>query len=148
MTNQTGAEEGRDQVKSCGFLVFRKDPREEFLLMKHAHRWDLPKGHVDEGETEIQCALRELWEETSISADAIRIDDAFRFTLQYPVFDRRIGRKRDKTLVIFLAELIQPVEIRVSEHPDFSWLAWSPPHKIQWQTIDPLLAAVAKYRGQ
>lgn len=36
--------------------------------------WDLPKGHVDEGETELQCTLRELYEETGISADDIEID--------------------------------------------------------------------------
>ncbi len=29
-----------------------------FLLMKHRNRYDLPKGHVDSGETEMQTALR------------------------------------------------------------------------------------------
>ena len=53
-------------VKSCGFLVIRGRPIREFLLMRHDDRWDIPKGHVDEGESEMQCALRELEEEDII----------------------------------------------------------------------------------
>ncbi|MEL7161300.1 MAG: NUDIX domain-containing protein, partial [Bacteroidota bacterium] len=30
------------------------------------NRWDLPKGHVDPGETNLECALRELEEETGV----------------------------------------------------------------------------------
>ena len=48
------------QPLSCGFLILRGQPIDSFLLMKHPRRWDLPKGHLDEGETELQCALREL----------------------------------------------------------------------------------------
>ena len=55
-------------VKSCGFLLVRGEPIREFLLMRHADRWDLPKGHVDAGETEMECALRELAEETGVAA--------------------------------------------------------------------------------
>jgi 8-oxo-dGTP pyrophosphatase MutT (NUDIX family) len=55
------------QPLSCGFLILRGQPVDSFLLMKHPRRWDLPKGHLDEGETELQCALRELQEETGIS---------------------------------------------------------------------------------
>ncbi len=56
-------------VKSCGIIVFKRDPL-EFLLMRHPTRWDLPKGHVDPGETDLECALRELEEETGIGVDA------------------------------------------------------------------------------
>ncbi len=43
-------------VKSCGFLVMKPD--QSFLLMKHQDRYDLPKGHMEVGETEQQTALR------------------------------------------------------------------------------------------
>ena len=46
-------------IQSCGFLVYREEPKLSFLLMQHSTRWDLPKGHVDPGETEMECALRE-----------------------------------------------------------------------------------------
>jgi hypothetical protein len=38
-------------VKSCGFLIFRNvGSSTEFLLMRHANRYDLPKGHVNNGK--------------------------------------------------------------------------------------------------
>ena len=44
------------EVKSCGFFVMKSDW--SFLLMKHKDRYDLPKGHMEAGETEQQTALR------------------------------------------------------------------------------------------
>lgn len=132
-----------DPVKSCGVLIVRGTPISEFLLMRHADRWDLPKGHVDAGETEIECALRELWEETGITGDAIQLDEGFRFTQEYRVLDR--GAVRDKTLIIFLARLIKPVEIQLTEHIGYEWFPWPPAEPIQTRTIDPLLEALRRH---
>lgn len=135
-----------DELKSCGVLIVRGDPPDSFLLMKHPDRWDLPKGHVDPGETEIECALRELEEETGIPADAVALDPDFRFTLQYYVQSKRTGdQRRLKTLVIFLGRLTRDVPIQVTEHGDYQWFRWSPPHQIQELTIDPLLHYVEDY---
>ena len=132
-------------VKSCGFLIVRGNPTREFLLMRHADRWDLPKGHVDPGETEIQCALRELQEETGITAADIEPIEGFRFTTQYRVRSKRDGKLYDKTLVVFLARQIRDVPIQVTEHGGYQWFAWYPPHQIQAWTIDPLLAEVERF---
>ena len=67
------------QVKSCGVIVFRRMPELSFLLMKHSHRYDLPKGHMEEGETELETALREMWEETGIPIDEVKLDPEFRY---------------------------------------------------------------------
>ena len=133
------------EAKSCGFLIVRGEPVREFLLMRHADRWDLPKGHVDPGETEMQCALRELNEETRITAGDIEGIDGFRFTMQYPVRAKRDGRLHDKTLVVFLARLVRDVKIEPTEHGGYQWFPWNPPHQIQERTIDPLLAAVEAF---
>ena len=53
-------------LTSCGFLIARQQFDLELLIMEHADRLDLPKGHVDPGETQMQCALRELEEETGL----------------------------------------------------------------------------------
>ena len=134
-----------DEVKSCGFLIVRGEPIREFLLMRHADRWDLPKGHVDAGETEMQCALRELREETGIVATDIDVLDGFRFTTRYQVRGKRDGKLYEKTLVVFLARLKRDVTIAVTEHPGHQWFPWSPPHKIQAWTIDPLLAELERF---
>lgn len=133
------------ETKSCGFLIVRGEPIREFLLMRHADRWDLPKGHVDPGESEMQCALRELNEETGITADDIKIIDSFRFTTNYPVRAKRDNREIDKTLVVFLARLNRDVQIDPTEHGGYQWFAWNPPHQIQGKTIDPLLAELERF---
>jgi len=131
---------------SCGVLVYRGRPPESFLLMRHANRWDIPKGHIDPGETERQCALRELREETGIEAGDVDLDPDFRFATQYTVRPKRFGgREMLKTLVVFLGRLTRDVEITPTEHPDYQWFPWRPPHEIQQNSIDPLLAAVEEH---
>ncbi len=53
-------------VLSCGILVV--DDRDELLLC-HAtgtSRWDIPKGRREAGESELDAALRETFEETGL----------------------------------------------------------------------------------
>jgi 8-oxo-dGTP pyrophosphatase MutT (NUDIX family) len=133
------------EVKSCGFLIVRGEPVHEFLLMRHADRWDLPKGHVDPGESEMQCAFRELREETGILSTDIEVLDGFRFETHYEVRAKKSGQLYDKTLVLFLARLKRDVPIAATEHPGYQWFPWSPPHQIQTWTIDPLLAEVERF---
>ena len=133
-------------VKSCGILVFSSGLPREFLLMKHPKRWDLPKGHIEADESELDCALRELQEETGITREQIEVDLIFRFDHVYhPSYRRLGGAQVEKTLVIFLGRLKDPVEIRPNEHATFKWFPWSPPHLIQEKTVDPLLEQVASH---
>ncbi len=69
--------------KSCGAIVFQKrEGRIELLLIKHRFggHWSFPKGHVEQGENEIQTALREVKEETGLD---IAIQDGFRQCVEY-----------------------------------------------------------------
>ena len=55
--------------KSCGALVYRgQGERMQILVLKHkmGGHWSFPKGHVEDGETETQTALREVHEETGL----------------------------------------------------------------------------------
>ena len=90
----------KPELTACGFLIVQGEPIDSFLLMKHHDRWDLPKGHVDGNETDLECALRELVEETGIEKSEIEIDSTFRFSLQYHVqYKRTKGKKKLKKAV-------------------------------------------------
>jgi 8-oxo-dGTP pyrophosphatase MutT (NUDIX family) len=85
--------------KSCGAIVYRKHHGNiEILLIKHVNsgHWSFPKGHVEEGETEVETALREIKEETGLD---VIIDPTFRETVTY--FPRK---DTQKIVVYFIAK--------------------------------------------
>ena len=131
------------EIKACGVLCFRDGEEKSFLLLKHPRRWDLPKGHIRKGETERDCALREMQEETGILPLQVWLDPDFRFETQNPVRLPYLKNARaNKTYAIFIAYVLEDVTIHLTEHESYRWFAWSPPHYIQPWLIDPLLQAV------
>jgi bis(5'-nucleosidyl)-tetraphosphatase len=134
------------ELRACGVAVMRREPEVSFLLVRKPGRWDVPKGHMDPGETDLECALRELAEETGILAADIELDAEFRFEIRYLVRSRRTNNQdATKIVVLFLGWLKRDVEIRLTEHTRYEWFAWNPPHRIQSQTIDPLLKHIGKH---
>lgn len=109
--------------KSCGVLIFQERPRRSFLLLVDGHRLDLPKGHIKRGESELQCALRELEEETGLRGTEIALVDGFRFETTYAP-----NKRTEKTVVLFAAELTGPCAIVTPDHDDYAWVDWRPPH--------------------
>lgn len=79
-------------------VVFDKDKDELKVLLVHHNRghWGLPKGHVEENETEIETALRETLEETGIKA---RVVGDFRKVITYKPRKNAI-----KDVVYFIGE--------------------------------------------
>ena len=137
-------------VDAAGLLLMTPDKGgrqpDQFLLLRHRDRWDLPKGHCEPGETLLETALRETEEETGIKRSQIQVVDGFRFSLEYPVsYGAPQHTQFIKRVCYFLGWLQAPCEVQCTEHEDFAWFAWAPPHKIQAQTIDPLLDAADKY---
>ena len=63
------------KVVSCGVMILNAR-REVFVChTTGTSRWDLPKGVQDPGESAIQTALREVWEETSLALEPQSLDD-------------------------------------------------------------------------
>lgn len=56
-------------IEAAGGLVGH--PAGKYLFIMRYGRWDLPKGHIEEGETPEQCALREVTEECNIRGHTI-----------------------------------------------------------------------------
>lgn len=136
----------KGKVKAAGFVLFTKQPKKQFLLMRHANRWDLPKGHCEPNETYLETALRETEEETGITRNQITIDDRFEFVFSYPVTYRRWGDEVFKKKVkYFLGFVDEQPQLKLTEHESAEWFDWQPPHAIQEQTINPLLHAISEH---
>src|SRR5687767_15104714 len=113
---------------SCGVFVMRlKGMGAEFLLMRHKDRLDFPKGHIEGGESELDCALRELKEETGIRRSQVRLDPTFRYETSYIARYKRFGFEPvKKTLVLYLGWVNADANPKISEHIGFEWIAWAP----------------------
>lgn len=81
--------------KSCGCIIF-KDNKVLLVYEKNRNFWGFPKGHVENNETEIETALREVKEEVGLD---VEIDATKRYTLNYIIKD-----EIDKTTVLYLAK--------------------------------------------
>ncbi len=105
--------------KSCGAVVFIKNPGVNYLLLHYeAGHWDFVKGNVEKNETEKETVLRELREETNI-VDA-QFVDGFRERITY--FYRRQGKTIHKEVVFFLIEAHTGKVALSYEHIGYDWL--------------------------
>ena len=103
--------------KSCGVLPFRMmNGQRELLLVFEAYSkcWSLPKGHMEAGETETQTALRELHEETGLTAI---LDESRSASISYPISD--FARKE---VVFYLGQVIGTPCVRAGEIDRYKWV--------------------------
>ena len=86
--------------RSCGAIVFtRVDGEIRYVIVKEkegAHSY--PKGHMEGQETEMETAVREIYEETGLRPAFL---PGFRQEDEYPLAEKPGTRKR---VVYFLAE--------------------------------------------
>lgn len=103
--------------KSCGIIPYRKrDGKTEFLLLfqSFSKNWSFPKGHMEAGETELQTALREFFEETGLTA-APEPD-------LKTVLDYRISPVTQKQVVLFLGQVTGEPVVQEPEIEAYRWV--------------------------
>lgn len=103
--------------KSCGVLPYRiVDGRKEFLLVfeQFSQCWSIPKGHMEAGETEVETALRELFEETGLAA---QLDTSKSAVIEYPISP--VGHKQ---VVFYLGKVSGTPRTREGEIEGFKWV--------------------------
>tara|TARA_B100000035_G_scaffold191884_1_gene163815 strand:+ start:518 stop:952 length:435 start_codon:yes stop_codon:yes gene_type:complete len=104
---------------SCGVVLVNYGT--VLLLQYPQGHWDLPKGHVEEGDVNRQATMRrELAEETGI-ADLV-ILEGFEERTEYSF--RHKGKRQSKEVYWYIAETDE-IEVRLShEHRGYLWLDW------------------------
>lgn len=106
--------------KSCGVLPYRiVNGQREFLLVfeEYSQCWSLPKGHMEAGETEIQTAQRELYEETGLD---VEIEADRSASILYP-----ISQVAQKQVQFFLGRVSGTPRARAGEIAGFRWVTQS-----------------------
>ena len=56
---------------SCGTLIVNKKGEVLLCHVTGTNHWDIPKGMQDAGESTLEAAIRELWEETGLEFDEV-----------------------------------------------------------------------------
>lgn len=103
-------------VRASGLLLRRETGgRRAWLLLRNRKRgeWGFPKGHAEDGEDDIACALRECAEETGIALVAL---DGTPRLLRY-----RLGDGRLKQVVYLPARTAQQHPVLSREHDRAGW---------------------------
>ena len=104
--------------KSCGGIIFYKTRQNTRILLvknNNGRYWSFPKGHIEEGETEQETAIREIKEETGLDVTLV---SNFREISEYCPF----GKIR-KRVVFFLAQAFTDnVKIQEEEIDSYIWV--------------------------
>lgn len=105
---------------AAGIILWRpvQEERRYLLLRNRDHgTWGFPKGHREAGESDIECARREVLEETGLSE--YEIDPGFEETMSYPVHQG--DTVYTKTVRYFLARSDQGALALSQEHSEGDW---------------------------
>ena len=101
--------------RSCGVIPYRKTEEGlQFLLVLQSNNcWSIPKGHMEAFESEQETALRELKEETGMTA---RLHDRYRDMVEYP-----LANGCRKQVMLFLGEAAGEVTLEPGELREYRW---------------------------
>ena len=100
-----------DAERGCAALIGRLDRRGRLL-------WSLPKGHIEEGETAEQAAVREVEEETGIIASVQAPLGSIDYW--FVAEDRRVHKTVQHYLLRALGGELSDADVEVTE------VAWVP----------------------
>jgi len=108
---------------SAGAIIFKREKEIKYLLLfrkKDEHfsaLWSFPRGKIEENETDIDAAKREIEEETGL--DDIKFLENFKEKINW--FYKKDAQVIYKESTFFLAEY-KSGDVKISEeHNDFKW---------------------------
>ncbi len=92
------------------------------LMMLRRGMWDLPKGHLEPGETMRECAAREVCEECGLDAAQLTVHEIIAETVHMSKFD-----EEKHTTWFRMAYGGDPAHIQPQTEEDITALEWLTP---------------------
>lgn len=128
---------------ASGAVVYRLvDNQIQYLLLKSAtsNFWGFPKGHVEGDESDIQTAVREITEETSL---VVAINPEFHADLDY---DMKNGHHKHVVLYTALVPADSVIKRQVVEISEFGWFTYqSARETLSYENLKGLLDQANTY---
>lgn len=115
------------EKRRAGLIVLKKiDNEYKILGLRYYGKFDLPKGHLDEGEDYFEGALREAYEEAHITEHDINFPFGKKYFVQCKDVKLFFSVAKDT-----LNPLIEPnKETGIVEHHGWKWLSFSEAEKL------------------
>jgi bis(5'-nucleosidyl)-tetraphosphatase len=130
---------------SAGVVVyFKRKDKVEFLLLKHSNsgHWDFPKGKIEKGESKVQAAERELFEEAGLRA---KINEGFEKSFEY-FFRDHDGQLAKKKVYFFVGKAVYKHVTISFEHADYAWFEYEDAYeKLTYDNAKELLKEANKF---
>jgi len=132
-------------IQSAGIITYHTNNNViTYLLLHYAHgHWDFVKGKIESNENKHEAALRELREETGITA--ITIDPNFSESFSY-VYTEVDGIVTKKTVYFFVGCTPETDVTLSDEHQDYAWLPFEEAmERLTFENAREVLRATHRY---
>lgn len=127
--------------KSCGAIIYTNVNGERLYLVEQMldGHWGVPKGHVEENETEEETALREIKEEVGLQ---VIIDSGFRMTETY---SPKNGFLKDVVYFVAYSETMDTT-IQTEEVSEIRWVKFEAVRElIEFQSMQEIITMADAY---
>lgn len=129
-------------------LILIHTPDLQVLIMERADKagyWQSVTGSLEQGETPLQAAIREVYEETGLDATQYDMQD-WQMSNVYEIYEHWRHRYAPGTIHntehLFGLELPKPLPIKLAadEHVQYQWVDWREAAKrvFSWTNIEAL----------
>ncbi len=129
------------RILSSGVVVVhRKDNHYQYLLLRAYNYWDFPKGVVENNESPLEAAIREVKEETTLTDLQFHWGNVYRETLPYNQ-GRKVARYYIAETKNTKISLPPNPELGHPEHSEYCWVG----REQAWLLLTPRVRAILEW---
>lgn len=127
------------KIQSSGIVIVRFENGIPLLLLMRAYSyWDFPKGGIEENESKLSAAIREVQEEAGLT------DLDFKWGKSY--YETEAYGKNKKVVFYFIAETQEPniimgisPELGTPEHEEYKWVTFEEAKELTVERINKVI---------